>query len=248
MDYIYGKLNKEVELQQYTGLSTDTATTIVDNINHTISVEMKGIPESGNINREGYLSFKEDQLLTQAEIDQLYHNLKLNSFLDDNVILVDKVSQMINGDLLINKNLRVKERYINLNVNNIPLKNGERAGVLIKNWTQDKDALIYVNNEGKLWFSNDSYNREILTKTDNLDYNKFTYYSGQSLSTRDILPNDINTQDYVPSKDIDLVTKKYVDKSMRQNMNYAIVANQEEFSKLNAWEGRRVLILEEVKA
>ena len=31
-------------------------------------------------------------------------------------------------------------------------------------------------------------------------------------------------------------------------MNYAIVKDVEEFGKLQAWEGRRVMILEEVKA
>ena len=41
MDYLYGKLNKEVEKVLYKGLETETANVIVDNITDTIAVEIK---------------------------------------------------------------------------------------------------------------------------------------------------------------------------------------------------------------
>ena len=41
MDYLYGKLNKEVIKVLYKGLETETARTIVDNITGTIAVEIK---------------------------------------------------------------------------------------------------------------------------------------------------------------------------------------------------------------
>ena len=39
--YIYGKLNKEIILRDYSGKDTDTANTIVDNANNTIEVNVK---------------------------------------------------------------------------------------------------------------------------------------------------------------------------------------------------------------
>jgi len=39
--YLYGKLNQEVERQQYKGLTTDTVEVIVDNAENTISANVK---------------------------------------------------------------------------------------------------------------------------------------------------------------------------------------------------------------
>lgn len=39
--YLYGKLNQEVEKQQYKGLTTNTAEVIVDNIENTIKANVK---------------------------------------------------------------------------------------------------------------------------------------------------------------------------------------------------------------
>lgn len=39
--YLYGKLNQEVERQQYKGLTTDTVEVIVDNVENTISANVK---------------------------------------------------------------------------------------------------------------------------------------------------------------------------------------------------------------
>lgn len=44
MDYLYGKLNKLVERQEYKGLTTDTAEVTVDNANNTIAVDVKYLP------------------------------------------------------------------------------------------------------------------------------------------------------------------------------------------------------------
>lgn len=42
MDYLYGKLNKEVEKSIYHGVNTETAEITIDNANMTISVDVKG--------------------------------------------------------------------------------------------------------------------------------------------------------------------------------------------------------------
>ena len=39
--YLYGKLNQEVEKQQYKGLTTNTVEVIVDNIENTIKANVK---------------------------------------------------------------------------------------------------------------------------------------------------------------------------------------------------------------
>lgn len=245
MDYIYGRLNKEVELQEYKGLSTKTIRTIVDNSNHTISAEL--LVNNDLIDVSEFLSFKKKQNLDENQLKTVRDNIGLKKYLDDEVILQNKLSQMINGDLLVNNNLRTRGRYISVNINNTALAKDETAGLYIKNYFNDLDARVYITDDGHLRFDNEMQDRELVT-SNKLQYNKFTYYDGYSLTSRDILPKDINTKNYFPSSDIDLVTKQYVDRSMRQNMNYAIVANEEEFNRLNAWEGRRVLVLEEVKA
>ncbi len=43
--FLYGKLNKEVEKRTYTGTSTETADTLVDDFNSTISVNVKQSPK-----------------------------------------------------------------------------------------------------------------------------------------------------------------------------------------------------------
>ena len=40
MDYLYGKLNREVEKVLYKGLTTETAEVIVNNVDSTISVNV----------------------------------------------------------------------------------------------------------------------------------------------------------------------------------------------------------------
>lgn len=39
--YLYGKLNQEVEKQQYKGLTTNTVEVIVDNVENTIKANVK---------------------------------------------------------------------------------------------------------------------------------------------------------------------------------------------------------------
>ena len=43
-EYIYGKLNKEVEFVKYKGATTQPSTTNVDNTNNSISVDVIKVP------------------------------------------------------------------------------------------------------------------------------------------------------------------------------------------------------------
>ena len=146
----------------------------------------------------------------------------------------------------MNGKLGTANKYIEVNTNGTPLKENETEGIVFRGWRTGLNAKISLDNNGRLIFDNDITKEDIVLGTD-LKYNKFTYWNGQSISSRDILPSDINTQEYEPTQLKDLTTKQYVDKSMRKNMNYAIVENNEEFGRLQAWEGRRALILEEAR-
>ena len=72
MDYIYGKLNQEVEKLKYKGKVTDTATVNVDNKNGTISVDVNS-----------YSPKEIDEKVKQlySEIDKV--SLKLNENIDE---------------------------------------------------------------------------------------------------------------------------------------------------------------------
>ena len=52
MDYIYGKLNQQVEKLKYKGKSTNTADVIIDNKNSTISVNVSNIYTQEEINQK----------------------------------------------------------------------------------------------------------------------------------------------------------------------------------------------------
>lgn len=231
MEMIYGKLNRDTILAEYKGLSTKTAVVNVDNSNYTISVDVLG-GISGNSSLTNALLYTQ-QFLTDSQINQVYQNLNLKDYLNKNIILINKEHQVINGDLQINGDLRTRNNYVSVNYNDIPLGDGETAGLLVRNWKKDTNARVYVTSNGELRYSNEIIDQPILTRTP-MTQNKFTYFNGQALSTRDIKPNDVNTEDYTPENPIDLVTKQYVDKSMRQNMNYAIVETNEQFNRLNA--------------
>ena len=72
MDYIYGKLNQQVEKLKYKGKKTDTATVNIDNKNGTISVDVNT-----------YLPKEIDEKVKQlySEIDKV--SLKLNENIDE---------------------------------------------------------------------------------------------------------------------------------------------------------------------
>ena len=72
MDYIYGKLNQQVEKLKYKGKKTDTATVHVDNKNGTISVDVNS-----------YSPKEIDEKVKQlySEIDKV--SLKLNENIDE---------------------------------------------------------------------------------------------------------------------------------------------------------------------
>ena len=81
MDYIYGKLNQQVEKLKYKGKKTDTATVNVDNKNGTISVDVNS-----------YSPKEIDEKVKQlySEIDKV--SLKLN----DNIDKVNKEFSSVN--------------------------------------------------------------------------------------------------------------------------------------------------------
>ena len=81
MDYIYGKLNQQVQKLKYKGKKTDTATVNVDNKNGTISVDVNS-----------YSPKEIDEKVKQlySEIDKV--SLKLN----DNIDKVNKEFSSVN--------------------------------------------------------------------------------------------------------------------------------------------------------
>ena len=245
MEMIYGKLNRDTILAEYTGLSTKTATVKVDNSKYTIAVDVHNV--GGSVDTSGCLLYNSPQYLSDVQLNQLYSNLKLKDYLNDKAVLLNKDFQVINGDVAVNGQFGTSKNYIDIHMNDLPLKEGQSTGIRFREWGQDRSSRLFVDNHGILRYDNDATIEDVVLGTE-LKYNKFTYWNGSSISSRDILPKDINTQDYEPTNKTDLVTKQFVDKSMRQNMNYAIVKDVEEFGKLQAWEGRRVMILEEVKA
>lgn len=50
---LYGKLNKEIELKEYSGMPSDTADVVVNNKMNTISTEVKRVPNELSFNLNG---------------------------------------------------------------------------------------------------------------------------------------------------------------------------------------------------
>ena len=242
-DFIYGKLNKETILTEYVGLTTSTASTTVDNTNHTIKVDVIGSTGTGSV--EGALLYNKPQYLTSSQINQIYTNIDLLNYLNNNVILQNKPSQSIIGDVNIIGDLVTSSNYLIINSTGLPLTTGNTAGISIKNWSTGKDANIYINTNGELKYNNGNVDQYILSINDNLSINKFTYYTGSTLGTRDIIPTDINTDSYSPTLGAHLTTKSYVDSAVRRDTNYSIVNTVDDFNRIATWAGKRVLILEE---
>ena len=81
MDYIYGKLNQEVEKLKYKGKKTDTATVNVDNKNGTISVDVN--------------SYSPKEI--DEKVKQLYSEIyKVSLKLNDNIDEVNKEFSSVN--------------------------------------------------------------------------------------------------------------------------------------------------------
>ena len=81
MDYIYGKLNQQVEKLKYKGKKTDTATVNVDNKNGTISVDVN--------------SYSPKEI--DEKVKQLYSEIyKVSLKLNDNIDEVNKEFSSVN--------------------------------------------------------------------------------------------------------------------------------------------------------
>lgn len=229
MEYIYGKLNKEVELAEYRGISTDTAIVTVDNSDHTIQVEILG---GGSSVKGNFLPYDKEIKLADYELETLYKNLKLANYLDTNAIIKEKEQQTLVGNLDINGKLSAKG-ILNLD-------SSKSNGIKFNNYTTDTSAKIYITKDGQLRYVSNTNNAatdfQVLT-SGALITNMFTYYNGSSLASRHILPSDIYTNNYgiadiTESRQI--TTKEYVDKATRRNTNYGIVSSYTDFSKVTA--------------
>ena len=229
MEFLYGKLNKQVELQEYKGISTKTIAMSVDNSTHTISAEFIGnIPNT--VSDLNALVFDKDQLLTNEQLEQLYKNININNYLNEKVILKEKENQSLLGNLLIYGNLGADKLFTN----------GE---ITFNKYDNTNNATLTVDKNGNLVFSNYTHTGKILG-ADNLVANKFVLFNGEYLTTRSIQVSDIVTTNYDPETNKDLTTKEYVDRAVRQSTNYGIVANYDSFRKVTAWPGRRIHIIE----
>lgn len=81
MDYIYGKLNQQVEKLKYKGKKTDTATVNIDNKNGTISVDVN--------------SYSPQEI--DEKVKQLHSEIeKVSGTLNDNIDEVNKEFSAIN--------------------------------------------------------------------------------------------------------------------------------------------------------
>jgi hypothetical protein len=131
MEFLYGKLNKQVELVNYKGLSTSTAQVSIDNENNTIKVDViGGVGEGGSA--EGALFYNKNQVLNDIQLKQLYSNFKLLKYLDTNSLLQVKENQEITGNLKVKGSLTSTDNYLVID-NQKPLDNTTNSGILIKN-------------------------------------------------------------------------------------------------------------------
>lgn len=228
MEFLYGKLNKEVELQEYKGSNTDTISLYVDNTTHTITANYIGSQSSSN--SDNVLVIDKDQLLTNEQLAQVYKNIELDDYISTKSILKEKENQTITGNLKIDGILNTDRLITSDNI-------------IFKNYNNNYNAELYVDEKGNLIFTNYTSTRKLLG-ADNLVSNKFVYYNGEYLTTRYIQPTDILTTNYTPEKSKDLATKEYTDKVVRTNGNYGIVSTYDDFMTVTAWQGRRIHIIE----
>ena len=82
MDYIYGKLNQEVEKLKYKGKVTDTASVHVDNRNGTISVDVLGVYSREEVNKK---------------IEELYNKISEES--EENIDVINKKFDTLETDI-----------------------------------------------------------------------------------------------------------------------------------------------------
>ena len=82
MDYIYGKLNQEVEKLKYKGKVTDTASVYVDNRNGTISVDVSGVYSKEEVNKK---------------LEELYDKISEES--EENIDIINKKFDTLEKDI-----------------------------------------------------------------------------------------------------------------------------------------------------
>lgn len=82
MDYIYGKLNQEVEKLKYKGKVTDTASVHVDNRNSTISVDVSGVYSREEVNKK---------------LEELYNKISEES--KENIDVINKKFDTLEKDI-----------------------------------------------------------------------------------------------------------------------------------------------------
>ena len=82
MDYIYGKLNQEVEKLKYKGKVTDTASVYVDNRNGTISVDVLGVYSREEVNKK---------------LEELYDKISEES--EENIDIINKKFDTLEKDI-----------------------------------------------------------------------------------------------------------------------------------------------------
>ena len=82
MDYIYGKLNQEVEKLKYKGKVTDTASVYVDNRNGTISVDVLGVYSREEVNKK---------------LEELYNKISEES--EENIDIINKKFDTLETDI-----------------------------------------------------------------------------------------------------------------------------------------------------
>ena len=82
MDYIYGKLNQEVEKLKYKGKVTDTASVYVDNRDGTIRVDVSGVYSKEEINKK---------------LEELYDKISEES--EENIDIINKKFDTLEKDI-----------------------------------------------------------------------------------------------------------------------------------------------------
>lgn len=93
MDYIYGKLNQEVEKLKYKGKVTDTASVYVDNRNGTISVDVSGVYSREEVNKK---------------LEELYDKISEES--EENIDIINKKFDTLEKDI-DTKLLQMSEKF-----------------------------------------------------------------------------------------------------------------------------------------
>ena len=202
---------------------------------------------------------KLDNTITRAEYNTVLGKANQNEQdifdLSHNAIVKNAESQTITGDLHITGNLyQTGETYITQaetvksTKDYIYLREGnpnglgyyEYAGFEFHNYNGRDDGRLVIDRSGFARVGDVGDEQILATREDNPDNNKFFTWNASRfrLETRDILPSDINTNNYSPIRDQDFATLGKV-KAM---VNYIIVNTLNDRNDLSAYNGLRVFV------